>query len=75
MVSGAMSKICRAASVLDIPYTFQSAPVAWEVLDGSFGRELADHCLEETGLRTLAYGETGFRNFTNDKREIRTPPT
>ncbi len=73
MVSGAMSKVCKAASVLDIPYTFPSAPVAWEVLDGPFGDELAQHCLEETGLRTLAYGETGFRNFTNNVREIRTP--
>lgn len=73
MVSGAMSKLCKAASVLDIPYTFPSAPVAWEVLDGSFGAALAEHCLTETGLRTLAYGETGFRNFTNNSREIRTP--
>ena len=73
MVSGAMSKVCKAASVLDIPYTFPSAPVAWDVLDGPFGNELAQHCLEETGLRTLAYGETGFRNFTNNVREIRTP--
>lgn len=73
MVSGAMSKVCKAASVLDIPYTFPSAPVAWKVLDGPFGDALAQHCLEETGLRTLAYGETGFRNFTNNVREIRTP--
>ncbi|QFS81238.1 2,3-diketo-L-gulonate-binding periplasmic protein YiaO precursor [Roseivivax sp. THAF40] len=73
MVSGAMSKACPAASVLDIPYVFPSAPVAWEVLDGPFGAALAEHCLEQTGLRTLAYGETGFRNFTNNVREIRTP--
>ena len=73
MVSGAMSKACKAASVLDIPYTFPSAPVAWKVLDGPFGAELAAQCLKQTGLRTLAYGETGFRNFTNGKREIRTP--
>ncbi|WP_205470465.1 DctP family TRAP transporter solute-binding subunit [Breoghania sp. L-A4] len=73
MVSGAMSKVCKAAQVLDIPYTFGSATIAWDVLDGEFGQELAAHCLEETGLRTLGYGETGFRNFTNSKREIRTP--
>lgn len=73
MVSGAMSKVCPAASVLDIPYTFSSATVAWDVLDGPFGDALAEHCLEETGLRTLAYGETGFRNFTNNTREIKSP--
>ena len=73
LVSGAMSKVCPAAGVLDIPYTFSSAPLAWEVLDGEFGAALAEHCLEKTGLRTLAYGETGFRNFPNSKREIRSP--
>ncbi|WP_068110854.1 DctP family TRAP transporter solute-binding subunit [Tropicimonas marinistellae] len=73
LVSGAMSKICPAAGVLDIPYTFSSATIAWDVLDGDFGDALAEHCLEQTGLRTLAYGETGFRNFTNNTREIRNP--
>lgn len=73
MVSGAMSQVCPEAAVLDIPYIFSSAPVAWKVMDGAFGEELAEHCLETTGLRTLAYGETGFRNFTNSKRPIRSP--
>ncbi|MEJ2640312.1 MAG: DctP family TRAP transporter solute-binding subunit [Desulfosarcinaceae bacterium] len=73
IVSGAMSTVCKTADVLNIPYTFPSPTVAWDVLDGPFGQELAQHCLEKTGLRTLAYGETGFRNFTNNKREIRTP--
>jgi tripartite ATP-independent transporter DctP family solute receptor len=73
MVSGAMSTICKPAQVLDIPYTFDSATTAWVVLDGDFGKELAQKCLDETGLRTLGYGETGFRNFTNNEREIKTP--
>ena len=73
IVSGAMSTVCKAADVLNIPYEFPSAPVAWDVLDGPFGKALAEHCLQQTGLRTLAYGETGFRNFTNNVREIRTP--
>ena len=73
IVSGAMSTVCKTADVLNIPYEFPSAPVAWDVLDGPFGQELAEHCLQKTGLRTLAYGETGFRDFTNNVREIRTP--
>ncbi len=73
MVSGAMSRVCSAAQVLDIPFIFSYPTVAWEVLDGPFGQELAEHCLEESGLRTLAYGETGVRHFTNSVREIRTP--
>ncbi len=73
MVSGAMSTVCKAADVLNIPYTFASPTIAWDVLDGQFGKDLAEHCLKQTGLRTLAYGETGFRNFTNNVREIKTP--
>ena len=73
IVSGAMSKICKAADVLNIPYTFSDPTIAWDVLDGEFGDELAEHCLKQTGLRTLAYGETGFRNFTNNVREIKSP--
>ncbi len=73
IVSGAMAKICKPVDVLNIPYTFSSPTIAWDVLDGSFGKELADFCLEKTGLRTLAYAETGFRNFTNNVREIKSP--
>jgi len=73
IVSGAMAKLCKAADVLNIPYTFSSPTIAWDVLDGQFGKDLAQHCLQKTGLRTLAYGETGFRNFTNNVREIKSP--
>jgi len=73
IVSGAMSTVCKAADVLNIPYTFASPTIAWDVLDGQFGKDLAEHCLKQSGLRTLAYGETGFRNFTNNVREIKTP--
>ncbi|MGW8194693.1 MAG: DctP family TRAP transporter solute-binding subunit [Desulforhopalus sp.] len=73
IVSGAMAKVCKVADVLNIPYEFPNATVAWDVLDGQFGKELADYCLKKTGLRTLAYGETGFRNFTNNVREIKSP--
>ncbi len=73
IVSGAMAKVCKPADVLNIPYIFASATIAWDVLDGDFGDELAEYCLSKSGLRTLAYGETGFRNFTNNVREIKSP--
>jgi tripartite ATP-independent transporter DctP family solute receptor len=73
IVSGAMSTVFKVADILNIPYTFASPTIAWDVLDGPFGKEMAAYCLEKTGLRILAYGETGFRNFTNNVREIKTP--
>ena len=73
MVSGAIAGVFKSAMVLDLPYLFSSAPVAWKVLDGPFGEELSAALLKQTGLRNLAYGETGFRNFTNSKHPIKSP--
>ena len=38
IVSGAMSTVCKTADVLNIPYTFASPTIAWDVLDGPFGK-------------------------------------
>ncbi|MGE0723226.1 MAG: DctP family TRAP transporter solute-binding subunit [Alphaproteobacteria bacterium] len=73
MVSGVFGNYCKEASVLDLPFLFPSADIAWRTMDGAFGRKLAEHCLKKTGMRILAYGEIGFRNFTNSVREIRGP--
>jgi len=73
MVSGAMAGFYKPAMVLDIPYLFPSAAVAWNVLDGEYGRDLANDILKNLGTRVLAYGETGFRNFTNSKHTIKSP--
>lgn len=73
IVSGAFSNVCPEAAVLDLPYLFDNSPEAWQVLDGEFGQKLAESCAETSGLRILAYGENGFRNFTNSKHPITSP--
>ena len=73
LVSGAIAGYCKPAMVLDIPFLFSSAPVAWKVLDGGFGQELANEVLKNVGTRVLAYAEVGFRNFTNSKHVIKSP--
>lgn len=73
MVSAAIAGYYKEAQVLDIPYLFASAPIAWKVMDGWFGKEMAEDCLRKTGMRVLAYGETGFRNFTSSVRPIKSP--
>jgi TRAP-type transport system periplasmic protein len=73
MVSGAMANFFKEYQILDIPYLFSSAPVAWKVMDGKFGKELADECLKKTGMRVLGFGEVGFRNLTNSERPIKSP--
>jgi len=73
IASGVMGSFFPPAFVTDIPYLFPSAPIAWAVMDGPFGDSLRERLLKETGIRCLGFAEVGFRNFTNDKRPIRTP--
>ncbi|KUK66318.1 MAG: Trap dicarboxylate transporter, dctp subunit [Parcubacteria bacterium 34_609] len=59
--------------VLSIPYSFPSPIVAWDVMEGPFGRNLVEKLREATGLRCLGYSEVGARHFTNSKRPISKP--
>jgi len=51
LVSGAMSTVFKVADVLNIPYTFASPTIAWDVLDGPFGKEMAAYCLKNIKFR------------------------
>lgn len=73
MLSGPFSGFCKEAQVFDIPYLFPSHLVAYRVLEGPFGKELAEECLKKTGMRVLTYAQVGFRNFTNSARVIKSP--
>ncbi len=68
-----VTQFFKPAMVLSIPYLFKSEPVAWAVFDGPFGKELAENIRKALGIRILAYGEVGFRHFSNSKRPLKTP--
>lgn len=59
--------------VFQIPYLFPSSPVAWEFMKSPFVRELNEDMRKATGIRTLALSENGFRNLTNNSKEVKTP--
>jgi TRAP-type transport system periplasmic protein len=63
----------KPMQIFQIPYLFPSSPVAWEFMKSPFVRELNDEMRKATGIRTLALSENGFRNLTNNKREVKTP--
>ena len=65
--SGTVPGFFAPAMVFDIPYLFSSAPLAWEVFDGWFGREFSEAMRKQTGVRILSITENGFRNFTANK--------
>ncbi len=60
---------------LDIPYLFDSAQEAYDLLDpeGDFFKELQADIAAKTGIRPLVFFNEGLRHITNSKREIRKP--
>jgi C4-dicarboxylate-binding protein DctP len=70
---GAIAGFYKPIQVWSIPYLFTSAPVAWEVMNGEFGRSMLKDISEKTGMRALAFSQNGFRSFTNNVRPIVTP--
>jgi tripartite ATP-independent transporter DctP family solute receptor len=59
-------------SVGSLPFLFPNHDVAERTMDGSAGEQLMS-ALPRFGLVGLAWGVGGFRQITNNKREIRTP--
>jgi len=70
VVSGFYPKI----QLTTVPYVFSNAVVAWDVLDGPWGKALFDDMAATTGLRTVAVGENaGFRIWANNVRAVESP--
>jgi C4-dicarboxylate-binding protein DctP len=63
----------KPMQVFQIPYLFPSSPVAWEFMNSPYVKELTEDMRKATGIRTLAFSENGFRNLTNNVREVKTP--
>jgi tripartite ATP-independent transporter DctP family solute receptor len=55
--------------VFDLPFLFANEKEADQVLDGPFGKYIADK-LPAVGLVNLAWWENGFRNLTNSRRPV-----
>jgi tripartite ATP-independent transporter DctP family solute receptor len=70
---GPISGTFKPFMVYAIPYLFDDQVMAWTVVDGPFGDEMAAAMLQQTGIRLMAMADNGIRNFTNNKRPIRTP--
>lgn len=71
--SGPVAGFFQPVMVFGIPYLFSSAPAAWEAYNGDFGREYSEAFLKATGVRILGITENGYRHFTNNVREIKSP--
>lgn len=60
--------------VISIPYLFKSPEVAWYVFDNTkYWKDLGERLRQKTGMRLLAMGQNGVRNFTHKDKFIKTP--
>lgn len=66
---GLLSNMVKEYSLLTLPGVFHNVKEADMVLDGPFGKKLADR-LQAHRLVGLAYFEHGFKNITNSKRPV-----
>jgi C4-dicarboxylate-binding protein DctP len=71
--SGPVAGFFQPVMVFGIPYLFSSAPAAWEAYNAEFGKQYTEAFLKATGVRILGITENGYRHFTNNIREIKTP--
>ncbi len=55
--------------VFDLPFLFANEKEADAILDGAYGKYIADK-LPGVGLVNLSYWENGFRNLTNSKKPV-----
>ncbi len=70
---GPISPVFKPFMVYAIPYLFDDQAMAWHVVAGPFGDEMAEAMRKETGIRMFALGDNGIRSFTNSKRVIKSP--
>jgi tripartite ATP-independent transporter DctP family solute receptor len=63
--------VALRVSAFDLPFLFKDKQTAFKVLDGPIGQEVLKD-LPSKGVIGLGYWDSGFRNLTNSKREIKT---
>ncbi|EPX85245.1 DctP family TRAP transporter solute-binding subunit [Salipiger mucosus] len=70
---GAFAGFYAPIQAWSMPYLFQSAPVAWQVMQGEFGQWMLEDIHEQTGIKALAFSQNGFRSFINNGQQIVSP--
>lgn len=68
----ALSNFVPEMGVINLPFLFPDREVAYKVLDGDIGKELAKKA-EDKGFKILSYWDNGFRNISNSVHPINSP--
>jgi TRAP-type transport system periplasmic protein len=71
---GTLALVYPDIQAISIPYLFNSVDHALEVFEGPFGQKMFKDMQDKTNMKVVGVWDNGgFRSFTNNKREIRTP--
>lgn len=70
---GDFGEFTDAFMPFNFPYMYSSPDVIHAVVDGPVGERMTADCIEDTGIRVLAYTELGYRHMTNSKHPIKSP--
>ena len=73
MALGSFGEFTQAFMPFNFPYMYSSADVVHAVIDGPVGEKMRQQCIDDTGIRVLAFTELGYRHMTNSKHPIKTP--
>lgn len=70
MNTNLLTGLVKDFGVLDFPFAFPTAQVAYKVLDSEWGKKLSDKLLDK-GLVGLGYWEMGYLNYHTGTRPIK----
>ncbi len=59
-------------SVFDMPFLFKDYEHVWKAYDGEIGKSLGQK-IDAAGFKLLGYWDQGFKNISNNQKEIRKP--
>lgn len=69
---GPVSALVPEVALIGLPFLFDDAEQAYEVLDGPVGDEL-EALAKEQDLKVLAWWDNGIRHITNSQRPVNAP--
>ncbi len=70
--TGPLPNFAPVFKVFDLPFIIKEREAAYRFMDGPKGQEMLGS-LDSKNIKGLGFWENGFRNITNNEKEIKTP--